>query len=439
MTYRPRVVKRPRRPISWKIILPVFLLVALSVYVGIVFLLPKEEPVGNPGFTICNKSLSETQAIFAEMDFPQTTEMADYLIYGETLNIYGAPYDILTPDPFVGKTAVIRNICDGYEWVYMLEKTVDGKIPLELLPEGFYEIFVVEDLERKRLYSTETLSDIFYPVRRYESLKKVTLLADKTLVKDKEEQALLDKNYVFIQVENIAETAETEDIVDVYIDPAHSTWVYNNIDRGRTAFNLTEASETLRIALLLRDKLEAKGLNVALARADGEEVIDLYGTDGRLYKAYQGQAKYYIELNMNYTLNADIRGSRIIYSSYASNKFATAIFKSFMETEGVEVYGKANKSNIAGVVAASRFEGLDSYPVIREAGGRILSAGMISELAKSQNASFVEQERQGMQAVSLELIFISNEEDTQVFMSQIDQMAENIASGIVKYLDLDTP
>lgn len=439
MTYRPRVVKRPRRPISWKIILPVFLLVALSVYVGIVFLYPKEEPVGDPGFTICNKSLSETQALFAEMEFPQTTEMADYLIYGETLNIYGAPYDILTPDPFVGKTAVIRNICDGYEWVYMLEKTIDGKIPLELLPDGFYEIFVVEDLERKRLYSTDTLSDIFYPVRRQENLKKVTLIADKTLVKDDEEQTILDRNYVFLQVESIIETEETDAIIDVYIDPAHSTWNYNTIDRGRMAFNLTEASETLKIALLLRDKLEAKGLNVALARADEEEVIDLYGTDGRLYKAYQGQAKYYIELNMNYTLNKDIRGSRIIYSSYASNKFATAIFKSFLETEGVEVYGKANKSNIAGVVAASRHEGLDSYPVIRETGGRILSAGTISELAISQNASFVSQERQGMQAVSLELIFISNEEDTQVFTNQLDRMAENIASGISKYLDLDTP
>ena len=167
------------------------------------------------------------------------------------------------------------------------------------------------------------------------------------------------------------------------------------------------------------------------------DTINQYGVDGRLYKAYQSKAKHYLELNLNFTTNKDTRGSRVIYSSYSSNRFATSIFKSLMNTTGLVPYGRNTASNIAGVVAASRFSGLDAYPSIREAGGRILVAGTISDLAIEQNSSFNKEERKGIQSLSLELFFISNSLDTSVYQTQFDALVDNIAKGYLKALGME--
>ena len=108
-----------------------------------------------------------------------------------------------------------------------------------------------------------------------------------------------------------------------------------------------------------------------------------------------------------------------------------------MNTTGLVPYGRNTSSNIAGVVAASRFSGLDAYPSIREAGGRILVAGTISDLAIEQNSSFNKEERKGMQSLSLELFFISNSLDTSVYRTQFDALVDNIAKGYLKALGIE--
>ena len=140
---------------------------------------------------------------------------------------------------------------------------------------------------------------------------------------------------------------------------------------------------------------------------------------------------------MNFTTNTDTRGSRVIYSSYSTNKLATSIFKSFISTPGLVPYGRSTNSNIAGVIASSRYNSLDSYPVIREAGGRILSAGTISELAIEENSAFNKNERKGIQSISLELFFISSPLDVKVYQNEFDQMVNNIANGYLKYLGIE--
>lgn len=439
MTYRPRVVKRETRRIPYLIVVPLsILLLTGGIYLSF-YLKGLSEVESTPPFTLCNQSLMETRALFSSMDFQDTYEIQDVLIYGETLNLYKEPYQITATDPMIGKTVILKNLCDGYEWVYMLEKSVDGQIPLELLPEGFYEVYVVEDLIRKRILSETQIQEIFYPVRRDNQLKEVTLVANKDLVLDANGDSILAQDYVFIEVKAIEESNETENIYDVFIDAAHSTVSGSGSDKGRSANQMIEANETLRMALALKEELEALGLNVQLSRDDTEEVIDLYGVDGRLFNAYQSQAKYYLELNMNYSTNPSIQGSRITYSSYASKKFATALFKSYSEVTGIVAFGNASSGNIAGVSAVSRYNNLDSSPVIRESGGRILSAGTISDLAITENSAFNSKEIQGLQTVSLDMIFISNKADANFYTNNLRTLAKAIAQGFSKYLDLEMP
>lgn len=437
MEYQPRLVPKGRRRLKWRVIIPSFILLSLLGYISYNALFPKQLEVIQTGLTICDYSYTQTQTNLHARQYENVLEIRDYLYYGETLNLFNATYDNTTPDYFIGKTLKLRNVCDENEWVYMLGRNADEQIPLENLPNGFYEVFIVDNLIEKRLVSEAELYDVFYTVRRNGASKRIDLIGDADLVQGtKEELPILNDHYFFIHVKD-ADPLETETIYDVYIDPAHNTSSWNVTDRGRTVDDLVEADVLFKLAEALKLKLEARGLKVMLSRETMDATINQYGIDGRLHKAYQSKAKHYLELNLNFTTNKDTRGSRVIYSSYSSNRFATSIYRSFMETTGLVAYGRNTTSNIAGVVAANRFTGLDAYPSIREAGGRILVAGTISDLAVEQNSSFNKDERKGMQSLSLELFFISNTLDTTVYRTQFDAMVDNIANGYFKSLGME--
>ena len=438
MVYQPRVVPRRRRRLNWRVIIPSFILVLLVGYILFNLLFPKDLLIDTPSFVVCDYSYTKTQSILNELQYEEKIELKDYLFYGETLNIFNATYDINQADYFIGKTIKLRNICDSSEWVYMLGKNVDEQIPLENLPDGFYEIFVVDSLKEKRLVTSGELYDEFYTVRRNGLSKKIDLVADKDLLKEKDDSLpIMEDNYFFLNISTQSDEQDNPEIYDVYLDAAHNTISYNYVDKGRTVNNLVEADELYKVAVAVKGKLEAKGLRVLLSRENEDTVINQYGIEGRLNRAYKAQVKHYIELNLNFTTNEDTRGSRVIYSSYSSNRFATALFKSYISTPGLVPYGRQTSTNIAGVLSSSRTNNLDSYPVIREAGGRILSAGTISELAIEQNSEFNSNERKGIQSVSLELFFISNPLDVNVYQSDFDTIVNNIANGYLKYLGME--
>lgn len=438
MVYQPRVVPRSRRRLKWRVIIPSFILVLLVGYILFNLLFPKDLLIDTPSFVVCDYSYTKTQSVLNELQYEEKIELKDYLFYGETLNIFNATYDINQADYFIGKTIKLRNICDSSEWVYMLGKNVDEQIPLENLPDGFYEIFVVDSLKEKRLVTSGELYDEFYTVRRNGLSKKIDLVADKDLLKEKDDSLpIMEDNYFFLNISTQSDEQDNPEIYDVYLDAAHNTISYNYVDKGRTVNNLVEADELYKVAVAVKEKLEAKGLRVLLSRENEDTVINQYGIEGRLNRAYKAQVKHYIELNLNFTTNEDTRGSRVIYSSYSSNRFATALFKSYISTPGLVPYGRQTSTNIAGVLSSSRTNNLDSYPVIREAGGRILSAGTISELAIEQNSEFNSNERKGIQSVSLELFFISNPLDVNVYQSDFDTIVNNIANGYLKYLGME--
>jgi N-acetylmuramoyl-L-alanine amidase len=436
MAYQPRIVPKRKRRIQFRVLIPALVLISLSIYMIYTILFPREIKVEKPSFTICDYNLTQTQTILYELKYDQTLLVSDYLIYGETLNLFHQPYVLGQTDFFIGKTVILRNLCDQSEWVYMLDSMVDGQIPLENLPEGFYELFIVDQLIEKRLIASEQIYDYFYTLRRDGTHHRIDIVADDDLIEaDNNALPIMDKVYFFLRVKNQSGDEEALQVYDVTIDPAHFTISGGRVDNGRSAFDLVEAQELLRFSLALQEYLERYGLKVHMTRTLGSDPINLYGSGGRLEAAYQAQSKHYLEINMNFSTNRDTRGSRVVYSSYASNKFASAIFRSLSEVSGIVPYGSAQRGNIAGVIASSRFEGFDSFPVIRESGGRILGAGTMSEQSR-ENAFFNAQARQGMQTLVVDLIFISNELDVKIYQEQFDRMVEQVALGYLRFVGI---
>lgn len=436
--YNPQLhaVKRRKSNFPWvPFSLGFFVVVGLSLYFLLPILNKDESLINQSPFTICNYSVSKTQDTLESLSYSDSIQMHDYLVYGETLNIFAQNYVLNQRDTFIGKTVKLINLCDGYEWVYMLEGNIDGQIPLELLPNGFYEVYIIDNLIQKRVISSLDIEDIFYPVNRNNQGKTIEILSDLNLGSSEDRKVSLDKRYLYLSVKD-STSEERETVYDIVLDGANSTYIGQRVDRGKSAFNMVESNETVRMAILVQEELEAAGLKVYMTRDDSEDVIDLYGIDGRLYNAYASKAKYYLEFNMLYSSLAERSGAVMSYSHFSSNRFATAVFKSYLNANIISAYGSASSSNIAGVKSASLYEGFDSIPVIRESGGRILGAGTMSE-ASLTNASFNADARYGLQTISLDLIHLSNENDAMLYANNTEALAHAIAQGIIEYIRLE--
>jgi len=218
----------------------------------------------------------------------------------------------------------------------------------------------------------------------------------------------------------------------VFIDPAHSTNNGYVDDFGENTALGKEADLLLAMAIKLKSDLEAYGLNVLLSRNESGTIINTYGLDGRLDNAYGSHAKYYIALDFRSSTISSNRGSSIVHSHYSSNVFATAIFKSYIKSASlVSITG--SEGNIDGVIRSNLENDLDAYFYIRESGGKILNAGIFSESSKT-NASFAKDNIFGMQAVALDLLYVSNPLDFVILKNNQDALVESIALGFANYL-----
>jgi N-acetylmuramoyl-L-alanine amidase len=432
MLLQPKAVSRRRRKLKWKYIIPVILLAMLLVYVAGTLLWPNgaEKPVIK---TICDYNATQSREKVSPIHSP-VTELNDYFVYGETLNIFNSPYVLGKKDLFIGKTVILINLCTGLERVYMLESTVDGQIPMEDLEEGFYEVFVMINLQRHRVVSNEIFTDSFTTIRRNGSFNYVDLVADRYLLEnDSEGDPTMDKNYLFLHVHKALE--EDEDLFDIVIDPGHLHQDLGYTDFGYRVNDVIEANEMLRMALLLKAEFEQYGLKVLLTR-EGEEIVDTYNIDGRLHRAYLSNAKYYIEIQAVGAGNNNVTGMQVVYSSFASPRLPSAVFRHLLDQTDLKSTGIRGTGSIPGVVPSGRSDGFDGRMVIRESGGIALSAGNYSQKARDENYSFAGESRLGLHTVTIEYMYITHAPSVVQWNSQIQNYARATAEGYANYLNL---
>lgn len=413
-----------RKKIRWKLVVPFLVLITLILYIVATLMFPHKVEVIQPKYNVCDYNLTKAQAVFKDMSYTETEVLAEHLYYGETLNVFNQPFELGKVDPFVGKTIILRDLCDNTEFIFPLEQDIDLQIYLDTLPEGFYEVFVRENNKEIRLISTEVFYDEFFTIRRLNGLgTEVEVIADKDLIESPiENQTIFDKNYVFIRV---IEKEVPSDIYDVVIDPAR------NYEKGdsSTINGVEIATALLNSAMLLKEKLEAYGLKVYITH--GPEIVDRWGLAGRYAKSYTVKAKYYLTLDLDSNTNPNKRGASIYYSNYTSNRFPTAIFDSYLDLHEMLI----EEGTGTGILTKSLDTFMDPSPDIRETGGKILGAAKYRG-DSSLNASFAKDNPYGAQSLVLYMLYISSPYDLTIYQTQHDMIIENIALGFADYLQL---
>ena len=344
-TYLPPVKDKKRKQRSF--VLAVFLLVlGLIVYSFYRDSQKKEELVSDLP-TICGFDTQQTSKRLKEVNTSSTSEMGDYFYYGETLTLLKNTYVLGERDEYMGRQIRLTNLCDNQVVSFLLSGSLDGNIPVEELPAGFYLASVEIDLTDFYLTSEEPINDTFYTINRNQQQKKIEIMADEDYFVDTSmDEKLFNQNLVFIKVSDEQAPAT---VLDIMIDPAHNDQDFGPLDQGIIDGDFIEADALYDMAEQVQEKLEAYGLKVGITRNQGI-ILNTYGTPGRVYSAYESQSKIMIELDMV----ADTQGVDVIGSSYALLSLPEMI---------------ATKITDGSASLNSRLGTLDYHNLIRESGG----------------------------------------------------------------------
>lgn len=431
-------MRRRRRRIRYEVLIPLLLIVfALGfgcVTIALKFLQsePKEQE-----YALCNYSVEESKEILTTVNNEEGEyAISDYLLYGENLGLYTDKYEMGKKDALYNKSIMLRNLCTGSEFVYLLGSEVDKQIPIYELPVGVYEVFVSSILKNERMYMEQEMSESFYTLTRGGINHKVTMFADNNYYYPTKEELNLEKPYLFLEV---VEESLPEDQYDILIDPGHYTNDYGPIvERGHAANGMIEAEETLKAAMEMERVFTQAGLKVKLVRY-GDELVDTYGEGGRIWQVYNTKAKYYISNHLNALDDKRVHGTEVMYSSYASSVLAETVLRKIVDNSDLVISGNIGYGNpIPSVLPCKRTDaGYDNMMMLREPGGKALGAGEISEKAQTQNKPFIEGKSYGAQAILIEYLYMSNKDDAQKWKDNYQQYASLAAQGVMDYLKLN--
>ena len=427
MTFKPNYIPKERKKVNYKIVVPfIVLMIIVANFLVDRYLATKKEE-GNKSYAICQLSSYESIKLIDSNDYTSTMNLSDYGLYGESLGLYHEPFTVHSNDTFSGKTVFLKNLCKDTEDAYMMDVDLDRKLPIFELDNGFYEIEVLDGLDRYYLTSENVIQDVFYSVPYNGHHKKVKILADKDMFYDKDGEKVLKDNIVYFEV---SEEKVNEKTVDIVLDPNRLTELWEGyVDYGSTRGDVNEANEMFEMAQMIKKELEQHGLEVLLTR-DLKEPVDYNNYGGRLEKAYQSKAKYFVSLAFPDSNFAHDKGVTVMYSSHSSNYMATTVMKTLQEQTSIQASSWTGRNDIQGVYPSTLEENLDRRLEIRETGGRFTGAGIISE------NPFVTNYQNGMQAIVIEYGYMSNDHDFNTWQNEKEKIAKATADGILKTLKI---
>lgn len=425
MAYVPR---KKELKLSYKIAL-VFL--GLVVILGTtVYFSHKEEETQS---LLCNFSIEKSKEIL-EKQYEQTYGIEDYFYYGESLNLYHETYDLGKSDDLTGKTVKIVNLCSKEEYTFIMESSLDRQLIMYDLDDGVYEVFVIDNMVEKRAVYTNTLEkNEFFTASRNGNVRRIELLAGKDSFGKTGYQ--IQDNYLFLKLD----TEKENDEIDVLLDPFGMNMdVTFTPDAGSEGNGLLENDEMYEAALLLKSELEKYGLRVAISKDSKNQQINAYGENGRLYKGYQGHAKYYILMCMNTSTSDQMQGISIMHSRYAGASIEKGILYHLSKNLDIKTDSSVSYDyDNPGLARTTLVEGMDGKVVyennlyLRESGGRGTGAAMYSENSKQMNEAFAK-DANGMKGMEIDFGYVSNEEDAQFWKTHKEEMIQIIAESFAK-------
>lgn len=428
MAYVPR---KKRLQVNKKLLSIMSLLIALIAVCSYTYFSQKQKK--QEVFTICGWNERKTQEKLKD-SYQDTYLISDYLYYGESLALFQKEYRLGEVDDMNRKSVELVNLCTDQAITYTMESGLDRQIDTSELEAGFYAVFVNDNLVKKRIIYDEVLqSDILTTVLRENTVKEVQLLANREHIT---KELSVDQHYLFLQID---EKEPVDEYIDVFLDP-YGNFVNANgtVEIGGEGNGLYEYQEAYDAAVLLKEKLEALGLRVMIAKEHKDDVISYYGEQGRMQKAYDSHARYYIEIGMNASTSAGYKGMEFYHSNYASETLANAMMYAMKKNTPLEpsnMYTWIERSE--GVMSSSLSEGMDKAKIydssisIRESGGLATGAARFSASAQ-ENAGFAKENRLGMHALSLNVFYLTNSEDVAIWKEHKDTIINELANAFAR-------
>lgn len=368
--------------------------------------------------------------------FKQTYQLKDYTVYGENLMLYEEQYSTESTDKLLGKNVLLKNLVNNQEYIFTFSGGVDSGIDLSQLDEGLYEIYVYDHYKQKRVYfSEEFVSEKFTTMRRNETVKTVTLHTERDFLSGIDVK--LEKNYAFLMV---MDNTPISSIYDIVLDPCGNTIdiTSNSVDYGYSNEKISEAQSSYELALMVKEELEKYGLRVLISREQDED-LSYYGSNSRVGKGYESNAKVFISLGM-------VADDTIVYPYIITSPYTNALLANeiayYMKGHGISMTPVSTESRLQEGVCfdviyqgeqGDDFTSWEMYPQIRESGGKSTFAGQVAHASENK----IYADSYGMYGLYFTYANINVDESIDYYLSNKEKIAKNLSKGILQYFRVE--
>ena len=326
---------------------------------------------------------------------------------------------------------------------FNLSDYVNEGIYLDDIPNGDYYLFFrtkyMEDNEEKYKYyaiknNTEYEDTTYYTMSNYN--KKITI--------DNEDE------YPTMMMHVDKNKDKKTEVYDIVIDPGHG-----GKDGGASKNGYKETDFTMKLATKLKTKLEGYGFSVKLTHEDGqlskEEKLEEYGVHGRAVVPREVNAKYLFSLHLNSSTYSSVSGLELYTAKNINYDFAKSLVNNIVSLTGIG-YSNNKINKISNGIYSRNFTKEDVedsindyinydllpydittnanyYYMIRETGGIITGAYVDGRNDKILSNPYTKS-NVGTEAYLLELGYLSNKNDLNNMINNMDKFVEAMAVSI---------
>ena len=324
---------------------------------------------------------------------------------------------------------------------FSFSEFINDGIYLDDIPKGKYYLFLrtsymENDEEMYRYYAldnnTKYEETVYYTMSNY---------SKKIVITNEDSYPTMMMNVTKIR---------NKDVYDIVIDPGHG-----GIDGGASKNGYKETDFTIDIATKLKNRLENHGFKVKLTHEKGQlsnnEKLDEYGTHGRAVIPREINAKYLFSIHLNSSNSPSVNGLEIYTAKNINYEFAKLLVKNITEKTGIG-YSSNKINKIDNSIYSRNFTNeevnntlndyiekeLSPYDVttnsnyyymIRETGGIITGAYVDNRNSEITGNPYTKS-NVGTEAYLLELGYLSNKEDVNKMVNNIDKYVEAIVESI---------
>lgn len=372
----------------------------------------------------------------------QVINIDELYVYGTHLNLHGNIVDDQNLELVLynGDFKVVNiKINDNN---FTLADLVNEGLYLEDIPRGDYFLFI------RSKHTDEKGNDSY----KYYALKNNTTYKETTYYtfSNVNNKVIItsEDSYSTMMIK-VSENTD-KDIYDIVIDPGHG-----GMDGGASRYGYKESDFTLDLAIMVKEKLESIGMKVKLThekdQLSGNEKMPEYGVHGRVVVPYEVKAKYLFSLHFNSNGSASVNGLEVYTADNINYDFAKSIAKNITDLTGLNyssnnirkvfdgVYTRTfTESDIENSIKDYQEDGRNPYDIttksnyyyiIRESGG-IVTGAYVDDRNEEITGNPYVKSNVGTEAYLLELGYISNKNDLDNLINNMDKYATAIANSI---------